>query len=69
MSAPQKKENNGKEVWIETAKMPCATPTGEDQSATSGRGIAGKTAEEMDEERQQNVAYEYLCHLEEAKNW
>ncbi|MGH0175366.1 UNVERIFIED_CONTAM: hypothetical protein FKN15_070199 [Acipenser sinensis] len=25
------------------------------------------TAEEMDERRQQNMAYEYLCHLEEAK--
>lgn len=25
------------------------------------------TAEEMDERRRQNVAYEYLCHLEEAK--
>jgi Ras GTPase-activating-like protein IQGAP1 len=28
-----------------------------------------KTGDEMDEERQQNVAYQYLCHLEEAKNW
>ncbi|CAJ1050052.1 ras GTPase-activating-like protein IQGAP1 [Xyrichtys novacula] len=27
------------------------------------------TAEEMDERRQQNMAYEYLCHLEEAKRW
>uniref|UniRef100_A0A8C4W7V1 Ras GTPase-activating-like protein IQGAP1 n=1 Tax=Gopherus evgoodei TaxID=1825980 RepID=A0A8C4W7V1_9SAUR len=27
------------------------------------------TAEEMDERRHQNVAYEYLCHLEEAKRW
>ena len=25
------------------------------------------SAEEMDEQRQQNIAYEYLCHLEEAK--
>ena len=25
------------------------------------------SAEEMDEKRQQNIAYEYLCHLEEAK--
>nr|XP_014425896.1 ras GTPase-activating-like protein IQGAP1 isoform X1 [Pelodiscus sinensis] len=23
----------------------------------------------MDERRRQNVAYEYLCHLEEAKRW
>ncbi|XP_072917421.1 LOW QUALITY PROTEIN: ras GTPase-activating-like protein IQGAP1 [Hemitrygon akajei] len=27
------------------------------------------TAEEMDEQRRQNIAYEYLCHLEEAKRW
>ncbi|OWF47735.1 ras GTPase-activating-like protein IQGAP1 isoform X2 [Mizuhopecten yessoensis] len=27
------------------------------------------TAEEMDSKRKQNIAYEYLCHLEEAKVW
>uniref|UniRef100_A0A8C5I8E8 IQ motif containing GTPase activating protein 2 n=1 Tax=Gouania willdenowi TaxID=441366 RepID=A0A8C5I8E8_GOUWI len=27
------------------------------------------SAEEMDERRYQNIAYEYLCHLEEAKRW
>ncbi|XP_005989793.1 ras GTPase-activating-like protein IQGAP1 [Latimeria chalumnae] len=27
------------------------------------------TAEEMDERRRENIAYEYLCHLEEAKRW
>ncbi|KAL5259979.1 hypothetical protein ACHWQZ_G010183 [Mnemiopsis leidyi] len=27
------------------------------------------TADNMDEARQSNMAYEYLCHLEEAKNW
>uniref|UniRef100_A0A8C1RKU0 IQ motif containing GTPase activating protein 3 n=1 Tax=Cyprinus carpio TaxID=7962 RepID=A0A8C1RKU0_CYPCA len=27
------------------------------------------TAEEMDEQRIQNVAYQYLCRLEEAKRW
>ncbi|XP_019287082.2 ras GTPase-activating-like protein IQGAP3 [Panthera pardus] len=27
------------------------------------------TAEEMDEQRRQNVAYQYLCRLEEAKRW
>uniref|UniRef100_A0A8C6YHB1 IQ motif containing GTPase activating protein 3 n=1 Tax=Naja naja TaxID=35670 RepID=A0A8C6YHB1_NAJNA len=27
------------------------------------------TADEMDEKRRQNVAYQYLCHLEEAKRW
>ncbi|XP_023569608.1 ras GTPase-activating-like protein IQGAP3 [Octodon degus] len=27
------------------------------------------TAEEMDEQRRQNIAYQYLCRLEEAKRW
>ncbi|XP_014671830.1 PREDICTED: ras GTPase-activating-like protein IQGAP1 [Priapulus caudatus] len=27
------------------------------------------SAEEMDEQRKENIAYEYLCHLEEAKQW
>ena len=27
------------------------------------------TADEMDERRKENIAYEYLCHLEEAKVW
>uniref|UniRef100_A0A8C4NU39 IQ motif containing GTPase activating protein 1 n=1 Tax=Dicentrarchus labrax TaxID=13489 RepID=A0A8C4NU39_DICLA len=36
----------------------------------SAGGIRARlTAEEMDERRQQNMAYEYLCHLEEAKRW
>lgn len=26
-----------------------------------------KSAEEMDDARQHDIAYEYLCHLEEAK--
>ncbi|XP_061172402.1 ras GTPase-activating-like protein IQGAP1 isoform X1 [Saccostrea echinata] len=32
-------------------------------------GRSHMTADEMDEQRKQNVAYEYLCHLEEAKVW
>lgn len=28
-----------------------------------------KSADEMDEERREHVAYEYLCRLEEAKKW
>ncbi|XP_050481598.1 ras GTPase-activating-like protein IQGAP1 isoform X1 [Bombus huntii] len=28
-----------------------------------------KSADEMDEQRHKTVAYEYLCHLEEAKKW
>uniref|UniRef100_A0AAR2LNE8 IQ motif containing GTPase activating protein 1 n=1 Tax=Pygocentrus nattereri TaxID=42514 RepID=A0AAR2LNE8_PYGNA len=34
-----------------------------------GKDLERLTAEEMDERRQQNMAYEYLCHLEEAKRW
>ncbi len=30
---------------------------------------APKSGDSMDEERARSVAYEYLCHLEEAKNW
>ncbi|XP_072283826.1 ras GTPase-activating-like protein IQGAP3 [Pyxicephalus adspersus] len=36
--------------------------------ATSN-GYERLTADEMDEQRRQNVAYQYLCHLEEAKRW
>nr|XP_021493377.1 ras GTPase-activating-like protein IQGAP3 isoform X1 [Meriones unguiculatus] len=32
-------------------------------------GYERLTAEEMDEQRRQNVAYQYLCRLEEAKRW
>uniref|UniRef100_A0A673HAH8 Ras GTPase-activating-like protein IQGAP1 n=1 Tax=Sinocyclocheilus rhinocerous TaxID=307959 RepID=A0A673HAH8_9TELE len=49
-------------------------------AATSASGLFSKSvmtivdderlsAEEMDERRRQNIAYEYLCHLEEAKQW
>uniref|UniRef100_A0A8C4MMZ8 IQ motif containing GTPase activating protein 3 n=1 Tax=Equus asinus asinus TaxID=83772 RepID=A0A8C4MMZ8_EQUAS len=34
-----------------------------------GTGHERLTAEEMDEQRRQNVAYQYLCRLEEAKRW
>ncbi|XP_045597721.1 ras GTPase-activating-like protein IQGAP1 [Procambarus clarkii] len=27
------------------------------------------SAQEMDEQRQKNISYQYLCHLEEAKKW
>eukprot|EP00054_Salpingoeca_dolichothecata_P008119 m.46389 g.46389 ORF g.46389 m.46389 type:complete len:1559 (-) comp17519_c0_seq1:93-4769(-) len=30
---------------------------------------SGKTAEELDAARRRNTAYEYLCHLEEARKW
>uniref|UniRef100_A0A803WCV5 IQ motif containing GTPase activating protein 3 n=1 Tax=Ficedula albicollis TaxID=59894 RepID=A0A803WCV5_FICAL len=33
------------------------------------RACERPTADEMDEQRRQNVAYQYLCHLEEAKRW
>lgn len=35
---------------------------------SSNRGFC-KSGEEMDSERSQNIGYQYLCHLEEAKNW
>ncbi|KAM4752877.1 ras GTPase-activating-like protein IQGAP2 isoform 5-T5 [Cyanocitta cristata] len=56
---------------------PCSGPA----TAVSGLlgGVSGPfltivdderlSAEEMDERRRQNIAYEYLCHLEEAKRW
>ncbi|KAF0988508.1 hypothetical protein HZS_7263, partial [Henneguya salminicola] len=31
--------------------------------------MSTKSAVELDEERKRNQAYEYLCHLEEAKKW
>ncbi|PSN41711.1 Ras GTPase-activating-like protein IQGAP2 [Blattella germanica] len=34
----------------------------------NGTGVP-HSAEEMDNIRQRNIAYEYLCHLEEAKKW
>ncbi|XP_031782642.1 ras GTPase-activating-like protein IQGAP1 [Nasonia vitripennis] len=36
---------------------------------SNGEKEGRKTAEEMDEIRQKTLAYEYLCHLEEAKKW
>lgn len=33
----------------------------------SGLDDPRMSAEEMDERRKENLAYEYLCHLEEAK--
>ncbi|XP_013014436.1 ras GTPase-activating-like protein IQGAP3 isoform X1 [Cavia porcellus] len=42
----------------------------EDGEARRGRETYERlTAEEMDEQRRQNVAYQYLCRLEEAKRW
>ncbi|XP_032684173.1 ras GTPase-activating-like protein IQGAP1 isoform X1 [Odontomachus brunneus] len=35
----------------------------------NGKGEDRKSAEEMDVLRQKMLAYEYLCHLEEAKKW
>lgn len=42
------------------------------ESCTAGQARTAYdrlTAEEMDEQRRQNVAYQYLCRLEEAKRW
>uniref|UniRef100_G3QJC7 IQ motif containing GTPase activating protein 3 n=1 Tax=Gorilla gorilla gorilla TaxID=9595 RepID=G3QJC7_GORGO len=42
----------------------------ERRAAGPGRAAYERlTAEEMDEQRRQNVAYQYLCRLEEAKRW
>ena len=38
-------------------------------SVTENIALLRSSAEEMDERRQQNIAYEYLCHLEEAKKY
>ena len=37
--------------------------------ALTNGGGGVKTAEEMDEERKEQIVYEYLCRLEEAKKW
>jgi len=47
---------------------PFPVPTEATNSSGGGGGWL-RSAQDMDEERQRNVAYEYLCHLEEAKNW
>ncbi|KAK7158385.1 hypothetical protein R3I93_009561 [Phoxinus phoxinus] len=39
------------------------------ESVQARSGYERLTAEEMDEQRIQNVAYQYLCRLEEAKRW
>jgi len=40
-----------------------------DQTVEAAAVYHGKSGEDMDEERKRAVAYEYLCHLEEAKDW
>ncbi|KAM3873707.1 ras GTPase-activating-like protein IQGAP3 [Diretmus argenteus] len=40
-----------------------------ESGASTRSGYERLTAEEMDEQRVQNVAYQYLCRLEEAKRW
>uniref|UniRef100_A0AAY5KI41 IQ motif containing GTPase activating protein 3 n=1 Tax=Esox lucius TaxID=8010 RepID=A0AAY5KI41_ESOLU len=40
-----------------------------DSDTQTRSGYERLTAEEMDEQRIQNVAYQYLCRLEEAKRW
>ncbi|KAM4664022.1 ras GTPase-activating-like protein IQGAP3 [Discoglossus pictus] len=41
----------------------------ESKGGPGGSGYERLTADEMDEQRRQNIAYQYLCHLEEAKRW
>lgn len=41
-----------------------------DQESLYDENLSARvSAEEMDEKRHQNIAYEYLCHLEEAKKF
>ncbi|XP_033210310.1 ras GTPase-activating-like protein IQGAP1 isoform X3 [Belonocnema kinseyi] len=40
-----------------------------DNSCCTEDKYARRTAAEMDDQRQKTLAYEYLCHLEEAKKW
>ncbi|RLU14769.1 hypothetical protein DMN91_012656 [Ooceraea biroi] len=40
-----------------------------DISTENGIDNIRKSAEEIDEQRKETLAYEYLCHLEEAKKW
>uniref|UniRef100_A0A8C5U161 IQ motif containing GTPase activating protein 3 n=1 Tax=Malurus cyaneus samueli TaxID=2593467 RepID=A0A8C5U161_9PASS len=42
---------------------------GRRRAGSRGAGGERLTADEMDEQRRQNVAYQYLCRLEEAKRW
>lgn len=39
------------------------------QSQNESMSLSRVSAEEMDEKRQQHIAYEYLCHMEEAKKY
>ncbi|XP_071370167.1 ras GTPase-activating-like protein IQGAP3 [Centroberyx affinis] len=41
----------------------------EESAAQSRSGYERLTAEQMDEQRVQSEAYQYLCRLEEAKRW
>uniref|UniRef100_A0A672HRH8 IQ motif containing GTPase activating protein 1 n=1 Tax=Salarias fasciatus TaxID=181472 RepID=A0A672HRH8_SALFA len=54
--------------WVTNKSLLCRTFRGLYVDAVLD-GVERLTAEEMDERRQQNMAYEYLCHLEEAKRW
>uniref|UniRef100_A0AAY4DR17 IQ motif containing GTPase activating protein 1 n=1 Tax=Denticeps clupeoides TaxID=299321 RepID=A0AAY4DR17_9TELE len=62
-------------LCADSAAVPPLAARGRPDWAPLGGGNGGArthprlTAEEMDERRQQNMAYEYLCHLEEAKRW
>ncbi|XP_029437065.1 LOW QUALITY PROTEIN: ras GTPase-activating-like protein IQGAP3 [Rhinatrema bivittatum] len=42
---------------------------GQSPAPPTGSGYERLTGDEMDAQRRQNVAYQYLCHLEEAKRW
>ncbi|KAL3866731.1 hypothetical protein ACJMK2_044012 [Sinanodonta woodiana] len=45
---------------------PCPPSAGQHTGYQSNERLS---AEQMDQQRKQNIAYEYLCHLEETKKW
>lgn len=62
-------------LLAESSAHPPVDPSTPIMSPVSGTptvisaSVCGKTAEEMDEERLESDAYQYLCHLEEARLW
>ncbi|XP_020902144.1 ras GTPase-activating-like protein IQGAP1 isoform X2 [Exaiptasia diaphana] len=44
-------------------------PSSGSYESGSDSGLERASGTEMDEQRKQNLAYQYLCHLEEAKVW
>ncbi|XP_077181510.1 ras GTPase-activating-like protein IQGAP3 [Paroedura picta] len=76
MSAGRRKEAAGDSKIKSEAELEEADQLAMEQQPTRGSGHGPPrsgyerlTADEMDEQRRQNEAYQYLCRLEEAKRW